>query len=687
MDIPSLMLSAAEEGNSFIAQAIKFVKVSSSESKEKELLNVWLELDCDKKKTLFVPFAYQKEKSERDFNYLGNNSAAATQIYAVRELSGILNYWTGRMNGILMNIQKFLPECDLKEDLKLCEEAGLYGEHGLCFDRMEGKAAEASFYQDESDKKKKGIKLDGELMSGEKWLHQIMGLSSHQKLMLVVPAIIKNGQRIAISSHPDYVNAIETFLGRSSGGGRKENLAVCHICGRLTDTIDTKAYSSKLDRYSISKVFVTTPINYAPQFQQRLHQKNFAICHACYEKWYSAEKVIMHDYKMKIAGEDAIVLFDGILDRLDRDDLDPLKKKIDIAFEDEKGKAWMDELTEDGFEEQEIDLYEFNLIFYKSDGKSCSIKKTIEDVSSIWFQTVTNAFAAVRKSGRYANILSHFRLGSIYRMIPVRVNEKKKEQLNIDRVLEFYAAILQQHTLAGSLIFEYFSEAMECGHREIMADEVRNTKNLKQLEYYHQKVKSGKIEGLEWYIQYMSAAYLALMKVLSKLHILENEVLEMDELSAPNVQNEGKTKDFIAEKEEFLIDHGFSEQAKGIYYVGAMMYQIGMMQYYQEHKTKPILEKVTYSGMSRRDMMELLNELHDKIRQYRGAMENKKKGYLIYYAERLAERAYAYLGNFPAGSNRVWDEHESLFYLMSGYSGCMQRNIEKSEEDEENASE
>lgn len=684
MDIPLLMISAAQEGGSFIENSIKYMKVRQKDLDEKELLNVWMELNCDKKSISFTPFAYQQEQSERTFYYLGNNSAAAAQIYAVREAKDLLNYWTGRMNGILMNILEFLPECTLKEKMEICRQKGLFDETGLNIQYMPELAAKTEICQEIiNGKKEKGLRLNEEKVSGEKWLSCTMGLSARQKPMLIVPVIILNGKRIVISRESDYIHAIENFLGNASPekGSKGKKMAVCHLCGRLTDTIDTKTFSSKLDRYSISKVFVTTPIHYASEFKQKLHQKNFAICKSCYEKWFSAEKTIMKEYQLRIAGENAVILVDGITQRMNREDLSRISKKIDAAFHPEKYKNWITELTEDYFEEQDIALFEFNLIFFKSDGKSCAVKKSIEDVSNIWFHHVMKTFRSMRTAEDFAGVLRYFDLGSIYHMIPVRMNNKG-EQLNINRVLEVYAAMLQRNIIESKVLFEYFAEALEVGHREITARELRNFKNLHRMEWYHEQVLKGKISGLEWYIMYMCYSYQALIEILQKLGILQNEVFKMGNFSEEKEQDVKDRRDIVQEKEDFLNRHGFSEYAKGIYYVGAMMYQIGVMQYHQKHENKPILEKVTYSGMSRKDIICLLSELHDKVRQYRSAMNSKGKGYLVYYAEQFAERAYAYLGNFPAETKLAQDEHENLFYLMSGYSGCMQKEDRKTDEEE-----
>jgi CRISPR-associated protein Csh1 len=684
VDLPVLMLSASQENGSFMKQKIKPVK--QTKTKGKELLNAWLELNCDERTISFVSFAYQFEESENDFNYLGNNEAARIQTYVVRDSESLINYWLGIKQGIFMNILNFLPESELKDKLEACRKQELFNENGLNPKYMEGIASETRVYVvQDGNKKKKIIELSGEQISAESWLLKVMGLTTKQKIMLIVPVIILNGQRTVISQNPDYINAIEAFLSNDDSGKEKKKSqeAVCHLCGQMTDTIDTKSYCSKLDRKSISKVFVTTTINYAPNFESKLHQRNFALCKSCYKKWLTSEKSVMQDYRLKIAGENSIILVEGIGKMLNREGLSKIKNQVDIAFNPKNSSNYLEELTDDYLEIQDIDLYEFNLIIYKTDGKSCSIKKSIEDISSIWFKHILEEFEKIRRTNNFIEKLKYFDLGTVYRLIPVRTNTKR-EQVNIERVLEFYAAILQQGVIESEVIFSYFTEAIEIGYKEIQSSELRNYHNLHNIKWYHERYQQDKqqkkgIRSLEWYIKYMCFAYLALIETLQKLDIIRNGVFYMaeiefkedEELLEENediTETKDKTKkieEIIRNKEDFLDRHGFSDYAKGIYYVGAMMYEIGVMQYHQDHIYKPILNKVNYSGMSHRNILDLLEELYAKIQQYRAAMDRKKKGYLSYYAERFGERAFTYLGDYPKKEDSLLVEKDNLFYLLS----------------------
>ena len=115
----------------------------------------------------------------------------------------------------------------------------------------------------------------------------------------------------------------------------------------------------------------------------------------------------------------------------------------------------------------------------------------------------------------------------------------------------------------------------------------------------------------------------------------------------------------IKGSEDFLSVQGFSTEAKGLFYLGMLIYQIGNAQYRQDHKAKPILDKITYSGMNNHDVLTLYMETLDKIRQY-------KKYVNIWLCERIEKQLHYNLGNLK--NVKLFNEKENVFFIMSGYA-------------------
>lgn len=670
MDLPKLLAdSAVNDSQGLISQIIKPPNKLKGD-KEKCLLD--LKLNLDNRSIIFeVEKAYQEKRSERQYYYFGNNQAAGSQFFAVREMSGMGNYWIGRMKGIFTNLLEFLGQGELYELLKECQDANLFDAHGLNLQKLDNAFRDSKIVvQKKANNKIVNVQYQDTLYTLEQWINLICDCSSKQQIILIIPCIIKDGKEYVISQHPDYLNAIERFLQGKDTAKKKKSSSVCHICGKWTDSIDTKAFSSKFDRNSVSKIFITKKVNYAPDFNQKLHQRNFAICKECYEKWFAGEKTIMSEYHLNIAGENAVVLFEGILKPLDHKLYEGFKNRIDFAFDYKKIKEWTEEFAEVILEEQEIQWYEFHIIVFHTDGKSCAVKKTIESISNIRFEEVLRAFSQARRMIHTLEQPFYFSLASLYHMIPIKTG-KKREQLNVGRILELYAAIINGNAVSANSIWDYYVEAMDIGNKKLRASKIDNYLNLYQLKELRSKYQ-GNASGREFFFKQMCWEYMALIKTLQILGILDKEVFHMQTQESEQ-KIIAELSPILQEKEQFLEKHGFCVEAKGLFYLGAMTYVIGQMQYYQDHPNKPVLDKISYTGMSKKDILYLYEEVMMKFKQYQPAMHRKSKEWLIRSFELYSNMAAQYLGNFPEKS-MSYNEHEALFYIMSGYSSCINTN-------------
>ncbi len=495
------------------------------------------------------------------------------------------------------------------------------------------------------DSKKKDIYLNNEMISSEELINKCINIGLSSKVVLVIPCIIENKNKVTISTHEDYINMIINSL-----KGSKSSAGVCHICGQKQTDINTKEYSSRLSRSSICKVFVTTTVNYAPLFSKDGHQRNYAMCKECYEKLKIGEKKVMNEFKIKIAGEDSIILFEGIINPLGKNNIEKIKKGIDLVFNPRETQDWIEGFKFELSEFQNVDLYEFNIIFYKTDGKSTIINKTIENISSIRFEYIKNAFEEVRII--FDEKLKIFTLGSIYSIVPVSTNNKGI-QINIARLLDLYSAIIKGELIDRNLIYDLACEALDRGLNELRSSTVRNYRNLYKLTYLHDKDY-----GIDIYINKIMMSYIALFHVMQKLNIIDKEVFKMNDRS--DIGTDLPTS--IKESEEFLTLQGFSHEAKGLFYLGALLYQIGNAQYKQDHKTKPILDKITYSGMNNYDVLTLYMEILEKIRQY-------KKYVNHWLCERIEKQLHCYLGNLE--NVKLFNEKENVFFIMAGYAYCV----------------
>lgn len=703
MDLPRLMVSAAQgKDDSLMDAKIKeasekpLEKLSKYKEENKKIYNVLLILDPDKGEIRFEAKAWQ-DGDEKRYYFLGKNLRASKQFYAVREVENLPDYWTGKGGGVLQALFDTLDKGELKEQLSLCREKELFSETGLSMRHIAG--WDPNIKVNTKNKKFCYTSNDEKTVGAEKLLIELLGLDTGCRLALIIPCVHQQ----VISTHEEYRSKSEELLRnpnkqKQQSKQKQRQTLICHICGKRSETVDTKKYTTKLSGKSVSKVFVTTAVNYASNFKKVNHQQNFAVCQECYEKWFIGENTVMQDFGLEIAREKAVILFDGISDVLDRRGIEAFRQKIDAAFQMKELKEQLENL-EDELDEQNIELFEFHLLFYKTDGKSCSVKKTIEAVSNIRFLKVMNAFQKVQRDYQLPNFkLKTFQPGTLYGLVPVRTNTKG-EQLNIGRLLELYAAIFKEHTVSKRTIFEWYTETMSCGNRYILSKNLRNEKNLLNLDYVIKKIKEQdnvkeraerkSAYWREYYFAQMTFYYMAFLDVMRELGILGGDDIDM---SVEPQKDYSKLDAKLAEKEAFLDKHQFTDTARGLFYLGAAMYQVGEMQRAQDHADKPILNKVPYGGMRLSAVLPFLREIEKKIQQYRRAMLAKNKAGLVYVAERYMRLAYHYLGDLPQQAEENFgDESANVFYLMSGYSSCIyidkKKTDDNKQEDESNAQE
>lgn len=121
--------------------------------------------------------------------------------------------------------------------------------------------------------------------------------------------------------------------------------------------------------------------------------------------------------------------------------------------------------------------------------------------------------------------------------------------------------------------------------------------------------------------------------------------------------------EYILKMEEFLDKQGFSKEAKGLFYLGALIHKVGMAQYKQEHQHKPILDKITYTGMNSHEVITLYEEVLEKTRQYKTVL--LKFGGLS-FCEQVEKQFHQNLGYITQES--LLNEKENVFYIMAGYA-------------------
>ncbi|TCS78786.1 TM1802 family CRISPR-associated protein [Tepidibacillus fermentans] len=602
------------------------------------------------------PIPYTESLLER-YLYLGNNSANSLQSYLVRQVDSLHYLLTSVWNDLyLALIQNELSESELAILLRLLESNTLIK---LGTKKGEGRVnlEKIDFLSNDwviESIDKKTININGKNYNYEQFIHLLFDDQNKQnRYLLIIPKIRTEQNEIILSQHQDYIqlvmkiNNLSKSIDDSEKTQKKDEGRICYICNQRKENVSS-SYTTKFSRSGINKIFTTTTINSSRDLNKIRYDDAYSICPDCYQDLLAGEGIIQEKFQGMIAGERTFILPEGLFTVFDYENLAKIKDNIDFAFKSSEAKDWLEriEAEADWLEENH---YMVNFVIYRTDGNSVTILEVIEDVPVFRFTKIMNLIqqnVSNLKENLKNNHL-HVSLDSIYRVIPVKENDKG--QVDIGRVLSFYKAILSGHLIERETIFKYFSEALDKGLKQLWKKKIDNYKNLDLFRYLGKE---------DFFIEKITMTYLILMKTIQQLLILDKPIFQYEQKGESDLDKEKPNfNDSIQTMEKFLEKQGFSRQAKALFYLGTLVNLVALAQYQKEHESKPILRKIQFQGMSPNDILRLYEEVVEKLRQY-----NK----LTLFAELLMNRFHAYYGNLEQKWNL--SEHANVFYLMSGYS-------------------
>lgn len=594
------------------------------------------------------------------YNYFGNNNAASSQCYLVREGDSLRYLLCSVLNDLVLTLTQFgLQENDLCQLIKKIELAGLItlgtkkGEGSINLERF---VLPQQPLPDNIVVEKKHIVLGDKKINYQQLIHIALGsVNKAHCFVLVIPSVILNdGSERILSTHPDYLDLVKKVnkINELSADevSFKTTRRICYVCHQMKPDVSSK-YSTKFNRAGVNKIFTTKTINSAKSIKKDGYDDVYSICNSCYQDLLSGEAIIQQQFRGRIAGESAFMLPEGILGGFWYDKSLKLKDGIDFAFKCKDASDWINMVESDTVFWEEQKYYSVNFIIYRSDGKSLSILETIEDIPTLRFAKVMEQLK--ENMLRLQPHLKWMSLSSIYRIIPVR-ETKDGTQVDVGRVLTLYKVLLSGGQVNKNTLFEYLSDALDKGMRQLSKDKLDNYKNMALYKYVSDKE--------DFFIKNLVMSYLGLFQTCQQLGLLDKDIFNpeageesnMGELEKPS-QNQGDQS--ISEMEVFLREQKFMRQAKALFYLGALVNRVSIAQYHHEHKTKPILRKITFQGMTDRDILRLYEGVVEKLHQY-------KK--LTYFSGRLMNKFHEYYGSLE----EKWplNEHANIFYLMAGYA-------------------
>lgn len=641
-----------------LSSIIQDFKLSAKDEK-KNKLTVFLDFDIPKKEIRFSSARSFVNEDVVTFNYFGNNSASSRQYYLTRRGESI-HYLLSKTFRDLHSLLN--SNTDLAKIIKELEKQEMINKEGVINFSLIPGIQEGKTYK---TGQKNVIEVDGQEKTPEGFIQYVTDASNMDKFVLVVPRVIKrDGEApIVLSKHPDYINNVkEHALNLQENDEAERSSQYCHVCNKLKAGASS-LLTKKFSRSGVNKVFETTNYHFAKEINKKNYDHNYALCQDCYTSLLFGEKKINKDFTGRLAGEKAFIIPESLLGDLGYEGLE-LKKSVDLCFE----PSDLGELsTQVDFIMEKTELkdkahFVVHFIVYRSDGNSLEIIDSIEDVPML--NIIHSAKEIGKASGDFIPyIKSPLRLSDLYNMVPIR-KDNKGRQLNAQRLLDIYKALLQKHTISKNNLINIATESLSIGFNELNKSRVAQYHNLDFAGY-----------NFDFFAMKQVMRYLSLMEALKNIGILvDTDPGKEGRIMTPDMENLKSNNATIQEMENFLDLKEFSSPQRSLFYLGAMLERAASAQWMKGHKSKPVLKKVQYQGMKDKEVIWLYQDLLEKYRQYD----------LYRYAKpQLFLSAFHYY----ASEDKGLTEQENVFYLMAGYAYMIGKSIASSKDSEEEADE
>ncbi len=390
---------------------------------------------------------------------------------------------------------------------------------------------------------------------------------------------------------------------------------VCSVCGRKGNvTDDTSKFTFKY--YNKDKISFASNINN--------FSKNFSICNECYQKILNAENYISKNLKSYLGNSNIMIIPESI--PFAQSDLS-IEKIFKITNSIIKDNAR--ELS--NIEEITSDSYIINIMFYQQNNNFFKIINIIPEIPESRILKIARSLINV-----------HTELISIFPSLA-------SKDLNIQ---EFYK------TLVFSSAEKKYKEALNTIIDLFKFKNIDEIKILKLYldgisDYYH---KNGRINEIviilmDYYIKFL---------------------MEIGLISGLRQNNHMKAGENYMKEIEFIENQGYSDEQKALFWMGYAIKKIGSVQFSNNIKSNPMLEKINFQGMNFNALEKLVNQIDEKVKQYKIYASNM--GYALFMIHSIMSK-YSLDGNkWPI------NDVSNVFLIMTGYSVASQLAVENKEE-------
>lgn len=455
------------------------------------------------------------------------------------------------------------------------------------------------------------------------------GLGGNDEIVLFYALIrspkIKNGETTPLNQ----LTGFEDLFIRKFGTPEGLKTGIDYVTGFETNETQGADFTG---RYNIHKIFQTTTFNFASNFSD--FNGNFRSSPDTLAALDKASGFILKKWNTYIAGVSHIIVPSFLHKDQKQIDLqeisDFILKSNELLFRLSEVETLSDSIVD-----QDIKIFWINYIAFESDGNSFKIMNHIKDVNSRYLLRLIEAFKEIEEQfNPYIKSKYSFTLQTIYNLVPIREQKAKNNE-----ALLLFKDILEQHAIDPEILYKHFIRLIKC-HRNGQFNEKGRHRSFTNIR---------KIESFDYAVMDACFKYHALFKILRTLNLMPMETTDQSELKPQEA-----TSEFQNKVQEFFQKMNYPPEKQALFYLGRVLSHVAYAQYKKKHESKPVLNKLNFSGMDVPAIMRLSLDLNEKTRQYN-----------IHY---ITDWDFARFREIFNEEDWPLSSEQNVFYLMTGYS-------------------
>jgi len=504
--------------------------------------------------------------------------------------------------------------------------------------------------------------MSGNLKPKERPVQVAKAIQNHvQQQMFVSPeqillyTICIDGQLIA--GHPDYIQAV---LDDQVSMFAKTNHNVCYLTGERGEV------SADLTKFKF-KYYITDKINFSSGISGK-YESNFQLSRGAVWQVLLGERFVMNHLRLRI-GTFQVYLIPEFLDssaydfvsanRMIYKAFNTVKKISELQRADALEQHWF-QIQEEIIDEDGLDTrILLHFLFYEENKSEMKVYRYIKDVSPSYLalmeQARKEAMTSFRKMAPYYQCYGPS-LESLYYQLPLEIDAKNKVK-NPQQLMQLYDAMLSGRSIElSSLIRSYMKLLAMLQHGAFGGQQVKRRwkkpEDEREAERLWCRINWEQQQFIRW---------------LQRIGILAEGGTEQMRESIAAIP------DRLEKERTHLEQSGFNELQAALFLLGCALNKVADAQDI-ELKSRPIMRKINFRGMSFAAIQKLATEIFEKGLQYKNTMKKHKflGKFEIYYQEMSRLLDLAIQDYMPTGerksSGRLLSESELVYYIISGFA-------------------